>query len=56
VPSYEYKCDTCPLTLTIIRKITDTEAKPICANCAKEMTRVYDPPPITFEGKGWGKD
>jgi putative FmdB family regulatory protein len=57
MPAYDYKCHTCDSTITIVRAITDTEATPICAHCAREMTRSYDSAPaITFKGKGWGKD
>jgi putative FmdB family regulatory protein len=56
VPAYEYRC-TCGDTMTVIRSITAEENKPICAKCAKEMTRTYESPPIQFKGGGWaGKD
>lgn len=53
MPSYEYTCATCPLTLTIMRGIKEEEHKPICANCAKVMTRQYETPKITLKGDGW---
>ena len=56
MPTYEYKCPNCPMTITISRSVEAEEHKPGCANCAQTMTRVYDAPPIRFEGKGWGKD
>jgi putative FmdB family regulatory protein len=56
MPSYEYKCPDCPMTITIIRSVEAEEHKPGCANCAKTMVRIFDAPPIRFEGKGWGKD
>jgi putative FmdB family regulatory protein len=56
-PTYDYKCEDCGMTLTIIRGIKDTEHRPVCVNCAKVMPRVYDKPPaVTFKGTGWGKD
>jgi putative FmdB family regulatory protein len=56
MPAYEYGC-TCGDTMTVIRSITAEENKPICAKCAKEMTRTYESPPIQFKGGGWaGKD
>jgi putative FmdB family regulatory protein len=57
MPVYDYKCNTCDLTMTVIRSIKDTESNPICVNCAKELSRVYDSAPaVTFKGNGWGKD
>ena len=56
MPTYEYKCSECPMTITITRTIEAEEHKPICANCAKLMLRIYDAPPIQFKGKGWGKN
>jgi putative FmdB family regulatory protein len=57
MPAYDYKCQDCESTITIIRGIADDEQTPICAHCAREMTRSYDSAPaITFKGTGWGKD
>lgn len=56
MPTYEYKCPDCSNTITITRSIEAEENKPICSSCAKEMVRIFDAPPIRFEGKGWGKD
>jgi hypothetical protein len=42
--------------MTVIRSLKEKERKPICVNDAQELTRVFDAPPIRFEGKGWGKD
>ena len=57
MPAYDYKCLDCNASTTVIRAISDDEAKPICITCAQEMTRSYDSAPaITFKGTGWGKD
>ena len=56
MPTYEYKCPTCPMTITITRSVEAEEHKPGCANCAQVMVRVFEAPPIRFEGKGWGRD
>jgi putative FmdB family regulatory protein len=57
MPVYDYKCQDCENTITIVRSIKDDEQTPICAHCAREMTRSYDSAPgIAFKGKGWGKD
>ena len=56
MPTYEYKCPNCPMTITITRSVESEEHKPGCANCAQVMVRVFDAPPIQFKGKDWGKD
>ena len=56
MPTYLYACPSCPITITITRRLEEEEHKPICANCAKTMARKFDAPPIQFKGKGWGKD
>ncbi len=57
MPAYDYKCPDCNATTTVVRGISEKEAKPICITCAREMGRVYDSAPaITFKGTGWGKD
>jgi putative FmdB family regulatory protein len=56
MPTYEYKCPNCPMTITITRSVESEEHKPGCANCAQVMLRVFDAPPIQFKGKDWGKD
>jgi putative FmdB family regulatory protein len=57
-PAYDYKCQDCGMTLTIVRGIVETEHKPICINCKKVMPRTYDTAPaIQFKGGGWaGKE
>ena len=56
MPAYDYKCQDCGMTLTIIRGIADEEHKPICINCRKLMPRAYDSPPaVTFNGTGFYK-
>jgi putative FmdB family regulatory protein len=56
-PAYDYKCQDCGVTITIVRGIADTEHKPICISCKKVMPRAYDrAPAVSFKGKGWGKD
>ncbi len=56
MPTYDYKCNTCDLKMSVIRGIQEPERTPLCVNCAKDLVRVYDPPAVTFMGIGWGKD
>ena len=56
MPSYEYQCMNCNMTLTIIRSISDKEHKPGCINCSITMTRIYQKPAIQFKGDGWAKN
>ena len=56
MPTYQYACPGCPMTITITRSVESEEHKPICANCAQVMKRNFDAPPVHLKGKGWGKD
>jgi putative FmdB family regulatory protein len=56
MPIYDYKCNTCDLKMSVIRKIDEPDRIPLCANCVKDLVRVYDAPGVTFKGTGWGKD
>jgi putative FmdB family regulatory protein len=56
MPAYDYKCNTCDYTMTIIRGIAEDELKPICVKYQAEMCRSYDSAPaVQFLGIGWGK-
>ena len=57
MPIYEYKCELCDLTTTIISSIEDYESEVSCRDndCSGIMKRVFtNPPGIIFEGGGWG--
>ena len=56
MPTYDYKCSKCGMTMTVIRGIKEKERTPICVNDAIELTRQYEAPPVHLKGKGWGKD
>jgi putative FmdB family regulatory protein len=56
MPIYDYKCKTCDLRMSVIRKIDEPDRTPLCANCVKDLIRVYDTPAVSFKGTGWGKD
>jgi putative FmdB family regulatory protein len=53
MPIYDYKCNTCELNMSVIRKIDEPERTPLCVNCVKDLVRVYDSPGVTFKGTGW---
>ena len=50
---YEYKCNQCNTNLEIERSITEEERAPICTHCYGTMSRVWNAPPITFNGVGF---
>jgi putative FmdB family regulatory protein len=56
MPIYDYKCKTCDLKMSVIRKIDEPDRTPLCATCVKDLVRVYDTPAVSFKGTGWGKD
>ena len=56
MPTYDYKCSKCGMTMVVIRKVDEPERSPICVNDQQELARVFTPPPIHLKGKGWGKD
>lgn len=58
MPVYVYLCKEHkePINAYIERSVHDTEVIPNCTTCGKPMVRRFDAPPITFMGKGWGKD
>jgi putative FmdB family regulatory protein len=51
MPTYEYKCVTCQITMEIEKSIHE-EHQPIC--CGMEMHRVWGTFGISFKGNGWG--
>ena len=53
VASYEYKCEKDSSTQTIQRGMTDDEIIPLCDACNAPMNRVYNAPPVKFNGSGF---
>ena len=53
MPYYDYKCNTCDLKMSVLRKIDEKERTPLCANCVKDLVRVFGAPAVTFNGTGW---
>lgn len=52
--SYHFTCPTCGRELTITRSIHNPAPEPRCTSCDTPMRRTYQPPGLTFKGKGWG--
>jgi putative FmdB family regulatory protein len=53
MPTYDYKCPKCEMTMVVIRTLQEEERKPICVNDAIELVRTYSSPPVQFKGKGF---
>lgn len=54
MPRYDYEC---PGEQSVQEFILPMEHEtPRCDVCGATMTRVYEPTPAIFRGKGWGKD
>jgi putative FmdB family regulatory protein len=53
MPTYDYKCPKCEMTMVVIRTLKEEERKPICVNDAIELVRDYTPPPVQFKGTGF---
>lgn len=53
MPTYEFKCQKCYLTLEQYFQLGD---EPImrCFQCQEEMVKMFTPPAIHFKGDGWG--
>jgi putative FmdB family regulatory protein len=50
MPTYDYKCEACGITLEIQREFLDT-APAMC--CEKSMQRVWSAPAVKFNGPGF---
>jgi putative FmdB family regulatory protein len=49
---YDFQCTNCSEKLTIQAKITD-DPKPECPSCGGETRKLFSPPEIRFNGKGF---
>jgi len=56
MPTYDYKCPKCEMTMTVIRTLKEEERKPICVNDAIELVRDYGSPVVQFKGSGFYKN
>lgn len=52
---YDYQCCTHEAgdIVTIERGMTEPEVLPICAECGKEMRRIFYAAPVKFNGSGF---
>lgn len=55
MPAYEYECQSCDKSVTVVRSINDPEKKPVCVGCGQVMVRDYKVTGVSFKGNGWGK-
>lgn len=53
MPTYEFKCPQCYLTLEQHFAIGD-EPTVRCGDCQQEMFKQFTPPAVHFKGDGWG--
>lgn len=51
--TYEYICKADGHTVKIIRGMTEKEILPYCDKCNEPMNRVFNAPPIKFNGTGF---
>ena len=52
MPVYEYKCTSCDFSFEK-RQGFDAEPVCICPQCRNKATRIFQPAPIIFKGKGF---
>jgi putative FmdB family regulatory protein len=55
MPTYVFKCQGHeePVSVELTKSIHEQVETPGCPVCEKKMQRVYDVPPVTFQGQGW---
>ena len=51
MPRYDYKCEVCGGQQEVERSIHAEADNPIC--CQAVMTRLFNVPPVRFEGPGF---
>lgn len=54
MPTYDYKCDA-GHGYTEIRAMSEDQKQTVCpeADCALALKRIFDSPPVTFNGAGF---
>jgi putative FmdB family regulatory protein len=53
MPTYEYLCRECEVSLTDTRSISDPEPEHICEKCGSKMNKVFNVGAVTFNGSGF---
>lgn len=53
MPTYNYKCNTCTNTLSVVRTMSEEDPGYTCDACKTEMIRVFTLSGITFNGSGF---
>ena len=52
MPTYAFKCITCPQTITITSPMGEVK-RPKCLNCQTDMVRDYSFSGVQFKGSGF---
>lgn len=55
MPVYEYQCESCRSTSTLLVKSFDA-AVPICQSCNKPMKKLLSQTSFVLKGGGWAAD
>jgi putative FmdB family regulatory protein len=53
MPTYEYACRECEISIVEIRSISDPDPGHICDTCGNRMSKVYSIGAVTFNGSGF---
>jgi len=56
MPSYDYKCNGCRHSVTIVNAIEDKRPTPKCLACQVDMVRDYGTVAVTFKGQGFASN
>lgn len=53
MPTYEYRCVKCAVTIIEERTMSQTSDPDICLDCGERMIRLYNFGAVTFKGSGF---
>lgn len=56
MPVYEYNCEKCDTTHTIMKSITQAGADEYCVLCKNQMKKLISKSSFHLKGGGWEKD